>query len=88
MLLDEWSVGGYYREVDLPTAVDGRLANASFGNGVLVVSLPLTSRVWPAMLALIPLGEGRGQRVGSAGHPVHALTTAEHRAAQGAFKRS
>jgi HSP20 family protein len=70
VLLDEWSAGGYYREVDLPDAVDGALATATYGNGVLVVALPLTDEIVPARLSLEAMGGGRGQRVGSAGHPV------------------
>src|SRR6266567_1808329 len=30
VLLNEWDVGGYYRELDLPAAVDGRLATATY----------------------------------------------------------
>ena len=42
LLLDEWSVGGYYRELPLPVAVDATLANVSYGNGVLVVTFPIS----------------------------------------------
>ena len=31
LLLEEWSIGPYYREVSLPQAVDGSLANATYG---------------------------------------------------------
>ncbi len=83
-LLDEWEVGGYHRELDLPAAVDGPLGTATYGNGVLVVALPIAERTRPARLSLETVGPGRGQRVGSAGHPVQPLSTAEHRAAQDA----
>lgn len=83
-LLDEWDAGGYHRELDLPAAVDGALGTATYGNGVLVVTLPVAEHVRPARLRLETVGPGRGQRVGSAGHPVQPLSTAEHRAAQDA----
>jgi HSP20 family protein len=82
VLLDEWDIDVYHRELDLPAAVDGSLGTATYGNGVLVVALPVASQTRPARLRLETVGPSRGQRVGSAGHPVQPLTTAEHRAAQ------
>lgn len=82
VLLDEWDVGGYHRELDLPVAVDGPLGTATYGNGVLVVALPVAERTLPARLSLETVAPGRGQRVGSAGHPIQPLSTEEHRAAQ------
>ncbi len=40
MLLAEWTVGPYFREISLPHTVDPMRANASYGNGVLAISLP------------------------------------------------
>ena len=82
ILLDEWDAGGYHRELDLPAAVDGTLGTVTYGNGVLVVALPVAEQTRPARLSLEQVGPGRGQRVGSAGHPVQPLSTEEHRAAQ------
>ena len=67
LLQDEWSVGGYYRELPLPNAVDGTLANVSYGNGVLVVALPISDEVHPARLTLETVGLDHGQRAGNAG---------------------
>jgi len=67
LLLDEWSVGGYYRELPLPVAVDGTLANVSYGNGVLVVALPISDTVHPARLTLETVAPDHGQRAGNAG---------------------
>ena len=39
-LLSEWTMGPYYREVSLPQPVSGGLTNATYGNGVLVLSMP------------------------------------------------
>ena len=68
VFLDEWSAHGYYRELELPAAVDAPLGTVTYGNGVLVVALPLAETLRSARLQLVLLGEGRGQRVGSVGH--------------------
>lgn len=68
LILDEWSVGGYHRELALPVAVNADMANLTYGNGVLVVAFPIAERTRPAVLGLAPLGPARGQRVGNAGH--------------------
>ena len=68
LLLDEWSVGGYYSELPLPDAVDGTLANVSYGNGVLVVALPISERTHPASLTLDTVGPSRGEHMGKSGH--------------------
>jgi HSP20 family protein len=78
LLIDEWTVGSYHRELDLPTPVDGTLATATYGNGILVVTLPVAKRVKPARLSLEPTGISRGEHVGSAGHPIRPRSTAEH----------
>ena len=69
VLLDEWSTRGFYRELELPLAVDAALATVTYGNGVLVISLPVAETVRTARLELVPTGDGRGQRLGSLGHP-------------------
>src|SRR5437867_10327753 len=43
LLQAEWSIGPYHREIDLPEEVDGSLANATYGNGVLVLTIPKAS---------------------------------------------
>jgi len=68
LLIDEWSVGNYYRELILPETVDGEHANVTYGNGVLVVALPLSERSHPAHLSLEKVGSARGERVGHSGH--------------------
>jgi len=82
VLLDEWDVGSYHRDLPLPNAVDGELATVTYGNGVLVVALPLADRIRPAQLTVEAAGPGHAERVGSAGHPVEPLTTEAHRAAK------
>jgi HSP20 family protein len=68
LLVDEWSVGGYYREISLSDAVDGVHANVTYGNGVLVVALPISTQTIPATLALDTVGVDRGEYVGNSGH--------------------
>jgi HSP20 family protein len=68
LLTDEWSVGSYYREVPLPNPVDGEHANVTYGNGVLVVNLPISEKTVTATLVLERTGVARGERVGNSGH--------------------
>lgn len=67
--LDEWNIGAYTREVTLPVAVDAPFANASYGNGVLALTFPLSERTAPARLTLERVAPSRGQHKGNAGHP-------------------
>ena len=50
VLLEEWTPGPYHRDVVLPAAVDGRRATLTYGNGVVVVALPLADEPQPARL--------------------------------------
>lgn len=60
VVLDEWSVGAYYRDYTLPNPVDGSQAAATYGNGVLVVTFPIADRVVPARLTLSSTGLAHG----------------------------
>lgn len=74
--LDEWAIGGYTREVDLPVPVNAVCANASYGNGVLVLAFPRSEHTTPARLTLERVAPAHGQHKGNAGHPpvcVHVL---------------
>lgn len=68
LLTDEWSVGGYYRELTLPNPVDGEHANVTYRNGVLVINLPISEQTVPATLAMEKVGTDHGERIGNAGH--------------------
>ena len=81
-LADEWNPGPYHRELELPTSVAGDMATATYGNGVVVVSLPVAQRTSPAEVRLDPLGMSHGERVGSAGYPVRPVSSDEHRSAK------
>jgi HSP20 family molecular chaperone IbpA len=83
VILCEWQAGGYHRELQLPAPVDGTLANITYGNGVLVVALPISVRTKSARLTPRSIGPTQGERVGNAGHPVRPLTDEQHHAAHG-----
>ena len=78
VLRDEWNPGPYHREVELPAAVDGNLANVTYRNGVIVVVLPIAEQSRPARLMLETVGPGHGEQIGSHGHPVEPVPRAEH----------
>jgi HSP20 family protein len=69
LLIAEWSIGPYHREVELPEPVDGTRANATYGNGVVVVSLPkaASARGAGAHFQLRPRSATRGERIGHRG---------------------
>jgi HSP20 family protein len=69
LLLDEWSVGIYHRELALPVAVDAVCANVTYGNGVLTVTLPVSEQTRPARLVLRREAPTRGKRKGNVGRP-------------------
>ena len=75
LLLDEWSVGVYHRELALPNAVDAACANVTYGNGVLTVTLPISEQTHPARLMLVRRGPTHGQRRGNAGRPPICVQT-------------
>ena len=68
VLIDEWSVGDYHRELGLPDTVDGEHANVTYGNGVLVVAMPISDEMIPGRLTLEAIGPARGEHVGNIGH--------------------
>lgn len=69
VLTEEWTVGPYVREIDVPEAVDGPAATVTYGNGVLVVSFPVCEQNRPASLRLEPTAADRGVHVGAGGAP-------------------
>jgi HSP20 family protein len=64
----EWTYGPYERTVELPTEVDAGSANASHGNGVLVVSMP---KAVHARSIRIPLRQVTSERATHQGHSGH-----------------
>lgn len=77
----EWTVGPYYRELVLPQPVNGALTNATYGNGVLVLSMPKLApgtQGTEAELRLAPLKDARGQRRSHTGADIQPATTKAH----------
>jgi len=82
LLIAEWTVGPYERRIDLPRPVNGMLANATYGNGVLILALPMLEPGQPGVEAEFRLSgivATRGERVGHTGRDLHPTTTQEHR---------
>lgn len=81
LLVDEWRIGPYYREITLPDPVDGTLTNATYGNGVLVLSMPKERHGRPVShvdFQLHPVDATRGERIGYSGSEIRPTTTVEH----------
>jgi len=72
VLINEWIVGPYHRELALDVPVNGPSATVTYGNGVLVVALPVAETTRPARLSLEPIGATRGERAGNPNHPPHS----------------
>jgi HSP20 family protein len=68
VVAEEWTVGPYRRDIALPAAVDGQGATGPYGNGVLVVAMPIAPSTRPAQLRLDRLAPDRGVRVGAGAH--------------------
>src|SRR5215510_11814430 len=41
VLVSEWTMGPYHRDIVLLQCVNGELTNATYGNGVLVLAMPI-----------------------------------------------
>ena len=81
LIVNEWAAGPYEREITLSNQVRGDLANATYGNGVLVLSLPTVKEGGTSVRAsfqLHPISATRGERIGHAGHEIYPVTTDEH----------
>ena len=81
LLKAEWSIGPYHRQIRLRDTLDGSLANATYGNGVLVLTIPkadATSKPARTEFTLEAIQPTRGERVGHVGHDIRPTTTREH----------
>lgn len=66
LLVDEWSVGIYHRELALPVPVNATRANVTYGNGVLMVALPISEQTSSARLTLERVTATHGEHKGNA----------------------
>lgn len=67
-LLREWSYGPYERTITLPVEIDAQHANASHGNGILVLSLPKASRTKAVHVPLHQISSSQATHQGHSGH--------------------
>lgn len=82
LLVSEWSVGGYEREIELPMGVDGQLTNVTYDNGVLVVAMPISVQQRSATITPEAVGHARGQHIASTGSNIQPTSAAERQAEQ------
>jgi len=75
LLVDEWSVGVYHRELARPVPVNAVCAKVTSGNGVLLVALPISDQTSPARLTLERVTPTHGERKGNAGHLATCVQT-------------
>ena len=61
-LVSEWTMGPYYRDITLPQPVNGVLTNATYGNGVLVLSMPTLAPGQQGAIQSSDSGDYRRQR--------------------------
>src|SRR5688572_6841995 len=70
VLMSEWTIGPYYREIVLEHPVNGATTNAAYGNGVLALSMPKLlqgERGEEVTFRLQVVDATKGQRVGHTG---------------------
>jgi hypothetical protein len=82
LAISEWSVGPYFREIDLGRPVSGHLTNATYGNGVLVLAMPDSKdgeTGATVSFQLSAVGATRGERIGHEGSDIRPLSDAEHK---------
>ena len=94
ILVSEWTIGPYYRQITLPQPVHGALTNITYGNGVLVVAMPTREPGAPAdstayaELQLETMPNARGQHVGHTGTEKKRTTTRARRQAKASTGRA
>ena|SRR5215510_1919952 len=82
VLVAEWTIGPYAREVVLTQPVNGPLTNATYGNGVLVLAMPKAEEEGEdghAEFQIEVVQATLGQRIGHTGSELRPTTTDEHR---------
>jgi HSP20 family protein len=82
LLVSEWTIGPYAREIVLPQLVNGALTNATYGNGVLVLAMPKMERGSAKSYTEFKLDVVEatvGQHISHTGRELRPTTTEEHR---------
>lgn len=76
LLVTEWTFGPYHRDITLSTEVNASLVNATYGNGVLVLSMPKLKpgeKKNTGSFVLHDLRQARGERVGHKGKTIESV---------------
>ena len=75
----EWRIGPYFREISLNQPVNGTMTNATYGNGVLVLSIPKakSGKGSNAEFQLKSIEPTRGERVGYTGSEIRPTSRHE-----------
>ncbi|MGN6720824.1 MAG: Hsp20/alpha crystallin family protein [Candidatus Binatia bacterium] len=75
----EWRIGPYFREISLDQPVNGAITNATYGNGVLVLSIPKakSGNGSDAEFQLKAIEATRGERIGYTGSEIRPTRNAE-----------
>ena len=75
----EWRIGPYVREVSLDQPVNGAMTNATYGNGVLVLSIPKAKNGSGsnAEFQLKQIEPTRGERIGYTGSEIRPTGNGE-----------
>jgi HSP20 family protein len=82
LIMSEWTIGPYFREIVLEHPVNGSMTNASYGNGVLALSMPKLRQGEESeevAFRLEVVDATKGQRVGHTGTDMRPTTTHEYR---------
>ena len=79
LLIAEWNIGPYFREIALEQAVNGALTNATYGNGVLILAMPKArdAQGIDAEFTLEPISATRGERIGHTGSAINPVGSGE-----------
>lgn len=67
MILAEWRIGEYHRELPLPDQIDSDRVNVAYNNGVLTVTMPLGDRTEPREIRVVKVNSERGVTQGHSG---------------------
>ncbi|MGZ8425047.1 MAG: Hsp20/alpha crystallin family protein [Candidatus Binatia bacterium] len=76
LLIEEWKIGSYYRELELIKPVSGSLTNATFGNGILTLAMPKAKKETDCSVVtfrLVSIGFAGGERIGYKGFGVQSV---------------
>ena len=82
LLIEEWKIGFYYRDVKLNKPVSGSLTNATFGNGILTLAMPKVrseSDCSAVTFKLESIDPARGERIGHKGIGIVAADNSDRK---------